>query len=215
MQHYERQTRLIDFSRDIRIALYFAIEQHDTHPKEDLIIYCFPCKDLKSPTDRNNNKCPLWPKPQVASVDMNLAIGCQIDFPWMKLHKDHWFEAGAPKHWEARSQKWGWDRPYYQNPRLEFQKGMFVYPYGYPNSLEKNGDSWFVQSLRASSFNIGVDANDLPAKRIRIGRQHADTLRTHLDEHYQLNETTIYLGCPPRRGKSRHRSLTASDEQKP
>lgn len=196
MQHYERKTRLVDFTRDIRVALFFAIEQQGKHPDLDIVIYCFPCRDLKHPHDLSSNKCPFRPKPEVAGVDMNLVLGCQIDFPWMKLHKNSWFNGDEPKFYEKNNQRWGWDRPYYQNPRLEFQKGMFVYPYDYPKSkLKKDGHSWLVQNLYASAqnFNLGTESRNLPAKRIRIDKKQANELRIYLKEHFQLTTATIYL----------------------
>jgi hypothetical protein len=158
MQHYDRRTRLIDFTRDIRLALYFAIEQHERRLKRkreflDLVIYCFSCRDLKHPHNLESNKCPFRPTPLCKGVDMNLVIGLQLGLSWMDPHKN-WMSSDEPEKYFARTeQSWGWDRPYYQNPRIRVQKGMFVYPYAYPRSpLEKaDHSSWFVQNLRLSA----------------------------------------------------------------
>lgn len=198
-QHYDRGTRMIDFTRDIRIALYFAVEQHFRQRDQngdllDLIIYCLPCRDLKHPHDPDSNKCPYQPTEKLASVDMNLAIGRKIGLPWMEPHKG-WFPDKEPeKYYRRKPQKWGWDRPFYENPRMRFQKGMFVYPHDYPSQLfEKNSDeSWFVQNLRQSSSSLEVPAG-LPPKRIRIPAKHADPLKLHLKDRYHLTRSTVYL----------------------
>jgi hypothetical protein len=198
-QHYDRGTRMIDFTRDIRIALYFAVEQHfRRHDRSgellDLIIYCLPCRDLRHPHDPDSNKCSYQPTEKLASVDMNLAIGREIGLPWMERHKGWFPDAEPEKYYSRKPQRWGWDRPFYENPRLRFQKGMFVYPYDYPSQpLEKKSDeSWFVQNLRQSSSSLEVSA-DLPPKRIRIPAKHADSLKLHLKDRYHLTRGTVYL----------------------
>ena len=198
MQHYQHPTRLIDFTKDIRFALFFAIESFETSNKsnrlsDDLIIYCLPCKDLKFESDPDNNKCPFKFSGNLPRINMHVAIGCQISLPWM-----HFDESFFKTHLENRNgQCWGWDRPYFQNPRLEFQKGMFVYPYDYPEcALEKNGDSWLIKNLRAKSedpFNHKTSTNDLSAKRIRISAEHIDKLKRHLKEKCQLTKATVYV----------------------
>jgi len=198
MQHYESPTRLIDFTRDICLALYFAIEQHDNcrntcGEERDLIIYCFPCKNLRSPYDPDNNKCPFKLEPHF--TDMNFTVGCQIGLPWMKTQTR---QESFRKYLKLKrvDQSWGWDRPYHQNPRLEAQKGMFVYPYDYPNRvLEDDGDSWFVHNLRWKSndhFNLGDSAGVLPPKRIRIYGKHSTSLSNYLSQQYGINKGTVY-----------------------
>jgi len=199
-QHYDRGTRMIDFTRDIRIALYFAIEQHFRRldkkaERLDFVIFCLPCRDLKHPHDPDSNKCPLQPTDRLASVDMNLAIGCKIGLSWIEQHKESWFPDGDLRtdYYERKNQLWGWDRPFYENPRLRFQKGMFVYPYDYPSQpLGKTGPSWLVQNLRQSPNAFGVSA-DLPAKRIRIPAEHARPLKQYLKDRFRLTRSTVYL----------------------
>ena len=186
MQHYGLPTRLVDFTRDIRIALYFAIEQaenanHDHRQSEDLIIYCFPCRDPKDQDDPDNNKTPVAPP----GVDMNRALGTLIDLEWMKVHKRD----------EKRSkQRFGWDRPHYQNPRIESQLGMFVYPYDDPpESLTNNHLSWLVQNFDSSDpFNWhGSTLDPLPAKRIRVYKDRLPLLKKLLSDKYHLTPDTI------------------------
>ena len=158
MQHYSCDlslpTRMIDFTRDIRFALFFAIEQRGNSCRskrlsDDLIIYCFPCKNLKFDGDRNNNKSPFTFGDSFPFINMHVAIGCQMNLPWMRS-KGTWgfFE----EHRKNRNdQHWGWDRPYFQNPRLEYQKGMFVYPYDYPEENLQKGESWLIRNILAGT----------------------------------------------------------------
>ncbi|MFI5337051.1 MAG: FRG domain-containing protein [Opitutales bacterium] len=211
MQHYKRNTRLIDFSRDIRMALYFAVEQHEAHFKNkneclDPVIYCFPCRDLKHPHDKRSNKCPILPMPEAAGVDMNLAIGCMIDLKSMERHKLSWVSKnGSPILWTRnQGQTWGWDRPHDQNPRIDVQKGMFVYAYDYPDisaPLKKtDAASWLVQNLRRSATNTPNDpfllkelATALLPKRIHIHHEHVSALKKHLRDSFQLSAASVYL----------------------
>jgi len=191
MQHYGHPTRLIDFTKDIRLALFFAVEQlHLRREKrdcdKDLMIYCFPCKDLTHSDDDRSNKTPIAPSEK--GIDMNRAVGCLIDLEWMRKHTI--LEKRA-------NQLFGWDRPSYQNPRLRFQRGMFVYPYDYPQKHLKNNDaSWLVQNLRAKTpdyFNMSAAVNGLPAKRIRISSSDSAGLKNSLEECYRLTSATAYV----------------------
>ena len=201
MQHYRQPTRLIDFTKDIRFALFFAIQQVEPDKRkdksnrlsDDLIVWCFPCKDLKFENDPDHNKCPFKPSRDLPAINMHVAIGCLMELSWM--------QSGGPlfkKHFENRNgQRWGWDRPYVQNPRIEFQKGMFVYPYDYPErTLRKEGDSWLVQNLRAKSedrFNMGGLLDNLSAMRIRIDNRHLGKLKEHLAKLHGLTTATVYV----------------------
>ena len=198
-QHYENGTRLIDFTRDIRMALFFAIEQHEARGGQlDLVVYCLPCRDLSHPNDKESNKCPFVPNPEVPAVDMNLALGVHIGVEWMDLHKASWYSNRTPLHWSKNgSQRWGWDRPFYENPRIRFQRGMFVYPWDYPSS-SLSEQSWLTLNLRESAgprgiFNFQDADKTLPAKRLRIPAERAKCLKRHLRERFQLSARTVYL----------------------
>lgn len=189
MQHYGLSTRLIDFTRDIRIALYFAIEQAEQAKKvdkidEDLIIYCFPCLDRDGKGDFNSNKNPIKPCENYP-IDMNRALGCLIELEWMEKHRIAEQEA---------NQKFGWDCPYYQNPRLKSQEGMFVYPFKYPTETSFcSRESWFVQNLdHKDPFNLCCKNNSLPPLRIRIGNSHIPALKKILVDQYGLCKETVY-----------------------
>jgi hypothetical protein len=96
MQHYSHPTRFLDFTRDIRIALFFAIEHFDKaaiagrQPAgKGLAVYCLPCRDPRFPHDSENNKSPFDPLLDHSTVDMNLAMGLTIDLEWMERHRGH------------------------------------------------------------------------------------------------------------------------------
>jgi hypothetical protein len=191
MRHYGHPTRFLDFTRDIRLALFFGIEQLDgalnrAEPERDLLIYCFPCMDPKTEDDPENNKAPI--APSANGIDMNRAIGCLMDLEWMRKH--------AIREKKA-AQKFGWDRPHFANSRLHFQKGMLVYPFDYPEApLEENNPTWLVRNLRATPsdpFHMGKHVRDLPAKRIRIKSSHARELKKHLEERYTLTKARVYV----------------------
>jgi hypothetical protein len=187
-KHFNHRTRLVDFSRDILMALYFATEQHKDNPKMDMFIYCFPCKDLKSSYDSDNNKCPFILKPGFSNMD--LALGCLIELEWMKDH-----QGTFTQYKENRCQTWGWDRPYYANPRLASQQGMFVYPYDYPGQLHLNGPSWLVINLNSNAadpFKLGLSKTELPPTRLRISARMVNQLRSHLQMNYGISAQTVY-----------------------
>lgn len=199
MQHYGEATRFIDFTRDIRFAMYFALEQFFGHqkrveeaPPKDLIIYCFPCKDLIHSKDEDNNKSPF--SFNYESIDMNLALGCEIDLDWMKPHKPHYqVKYGPTRH----KQFFGWDRPYYKNPRIDRQRGMFVYAFDYPEiALASGQESWFIRNLSKSCKGNDPyipENTNLPATRIRISHKHADNLNKIVEDRFGLYRETVYL----------------------
>ena len=191
MQHYGHPTRLIDFTRDIRLAAFFAVEhwrneskcreccKHSTVDK-DLMIYCFPCKDPDHPTDPDNNKSPIEPN-RDGKINTNDALGKQMGLEVFKGS-----DVGNTR------QKYGWDRSFYENPRLKCQKGMFVNPYEYPgDSRQDTSDSWLVQNLTRNDTH--QYAKDCQPKRIRIPFKYAEGLEEFLKSKLHLTPATVYL----------------------
>lgn len=196
MQHYRQPTRFIDFTKDIRIALFFALEHFSNWQTEkrvplqaeNLVIYCFPCRDPKYPSDPDHNKTPYDSIDK--GIDMNLALGGQIGLDWMlKRHGNDFKETYLRKN----QRSWGWDRPYYENPRLRFQKGMFVYPFDEPKTdLLADGESWLVGQLREGGPKV-FGESELPSKLLRIPFKHADSLRKDLENRFKLTPATVYV----------------------
>ena len=105
MQHYGHPTRLVDFSTDFITSLFMAVQQFRECSSlanirsTDLMIYCFPCRDAG---DNDQNKTPIS-----SPLDMNVALGSEIGLPGCSSYISN-----------RKPQKWGWDRPYFQTPRL-------------------------------------------------------------------------------------------------
>lgn len=125
---------------------------------------------------------------------MNLAIGCQIGFEWMKTHQGT-FE----KRYSLPAQAFGWDRAYHPNPRLSFQKGMLVYPYRTEGiSLDKSGPSWLTKCLLSNAndpFHLGLAKHELPPLRIRISEKSVGRLLEYVQDTFQLTPGNVYLDC--------------------
>jgi len=189
-------------SREILgLRCFFALEAfcqkvNGDHRKNGLLIYCFPCKDLRRPYDDEINKSPFRYKSgsTLERIDMDLAIGCQIGFEWMKEHQPT-FE----KRYSSPEQAFGWDRAYHPNPRLSFQKGMLVYPYKTENiSIERNGPSWLTQCLRMNAsdpFHLGSAKDELPPLRIRISHKSVCPLLEYVQDVFGLTPGNVYLDC--------------------
>jgi hypothetical protein len=155
----------------------------------DLILYIFPCKHIQ-PGDGNQNKTPVGPD-RNGKINMHNVLGREIGLQWMEN-----VTAGiGPK----REQKFGWDRPYSQIPRLRLQKGIFVYPFDYPdsNSPLKNGsESWLVRNLRfraVDRFNMGENAEQTTARRIRIPHDQVNEIALYLKNDKKLSPAVVYL----------------------
>jgi hypothetical protein len=201
MQHYRQGTRLLDFTRDICFALFFALEAfcrkvNAEYREKGLLIYCFPCKDLRFPCDDEINKSPFRHKFRNTPglIDMNLAIGCQIGFEWMTRH-----EPTFKARYSLPEQAFGWDRAYHPNPRLSFQKGMLVYPYKTEGILvDRSGPSWLIQCLRSNAndpFHLGLAKHELPPLRIRIPEESVGQLLEYIQDTFQLTPGNVYLDC--------------------
>ncbi len=110
MQHYDQPTRLIDFSLDVYVALFFALEHYFklrgfdplTSSEPNLAIYCFPCRDTKTENPADTNKTPI--APSSSGIDMSRALGALMKLDCMADCK---FEEER-----LSDQKFAWDRPH-------------------------------------------------------------------------------------------------------
>jgi hypothetical protein len=193
MRHWGHPTRIIDFTRDIRFALFFAVEQYfgNQHNKDgDLVIYCLPCKDLhpNNSTDDNNNKMPFRFDGQ--HVDMNLAVGYEIGIEWMVNNNDR--KKVFLEYKSRQKQSFGWDLPHNQNPRLKRQIGMFVYPFDAPDEcLQKTKKSWLLQKLVFNGGHFPCCESLMPT-RIRISHKLVTDLKTILEKRWGLTKESVY-----------------------
>jgi hypothetical protein len=204
MQHYGHETRLIDFTRQVRVALFFALEQYFKKPsaavlddprKRQLVIYCLPCHN-------ENNKLPFGPI-EGKQPDMNKALGCAMELADMEPHQENFKKFYRPKF----KQSWGWDRPKFENARLRFQKGMFAYPYDDPSDasqfvLKTTEGSWLCQNLKKSGKNaadpFNVKVHRLESRRIIIDVDDACARKLYQDlkhpaGNFNLTPATVYV----------------------
>jgi hypothetical protein len=200
MQHYRTGTRLLDFTKDILIALYFALEhycqKHNAgERREGLLIYCMPCKDLRTNSDDDINKCPFRHKDD--PINMHDALGWQIGLPYTSNGttpgKDRYMNLSYQR------QTFGWDRDYWPNPRQSFQKGMQAYPFKIQNiSLESTKLSWFCQCLAANPsdpFCLGTEIKKILPVKIKISQTSVKKLLDHVQNDYGLTPAKVYLDC--------------------
>ena len=126
MQHYGHPTRLIDFTDDAGVALYFALK--GARPGIPFAIY----NELRMlPGDEAGNKLPKDANGKIYRVpadghhpNVNELLGLTIKFR-------HFQSAYRAKplgtEWSSPKQNYGWDTPAIQNVRIKRQSGMFVY----------------------------------------------------------------------------------------
>jgi hypothetical protein len=194
-QHYRTKTRLLDFTKDIHVALYFALEhfcrrRNAKFRKKGLIIYCFPCVDRSN--NGRDNKSPF--RIEDGAIDMNLAIGGQIALDCMKPHAASF----ALRYCRAkRKQSFGWDVAYHPNPRLSFQEGMLAYPYEMEGmTMERNKPSWFVTCLRmnlSDPFHLALEKEKCPALMIRIPEKSVGHFLEYIEGICGLTPAKVYL----------------------
>ncbi len=197
MQHYGHPTRLVDFSTDFTIALFMAVQQF-RRPilpaclrSSDIIIYCFPCRDLN---ETDQNKTPITRDPEDAKKCINMHVALAVQMGRLEEHPANCSTKRKP------NQTWGWDRPFYETPRLWFQKGMFVYPFDpLKRPLDGCGESWLVSNLRQNKgdpFCIAAmgkkGQHPFPPKRIRIPRERGDELEAYLEKE-GLSPAPVFL----------------------
>jgi hypothetical protein len=192
MQHYGASTRLIDFSLDVRVALFFATWHHskatESRPalaSRGMVIYGFPCFGFD---DIIQNKTPIVHSPR-GTINMNTALGHQIGLPWT-LGQNLCENRPVPL------RRFGWDRPFFRNERIRRQNGMFIYPYDYPStSLRDSRDSWLVSNMCADGpndpFRFGGLEKRLPGITIRLPSKAAGRIAENLANSHSLTEETL------------------------
>ncbi|MBN2068219.1 MAG: FRG domain-containing protein [Opitutales bacterium] len=127
MQHHGVPTRLVDFTRNPYIALFFSMQKPDNWegPEPNFSLYVLKREHRKKSNGTEvGNKLPrdsagnhfIWERD--SKINMNVFLGKSIGLDsFVKLDGK----------WEHPTQNWGWDCPAYQNERLKRQEGLFVY----------------------------------------------------------------------------------------
>jgi|ERR1035438_3070496 hypothetical protein len=194
MQHYGEPTRLIDFSLDVRVALFFATWHHSNLHRsspalasDDLVVYGFPCFGFSKIVQ---NKTPVICR-EPGEIDMNFALGRRIGL----------IRTLGVGHNELRPsplRTFGWDRPFYKNERLDKQAGMFVYPFDDPPaSLRGSRDSWLVANISADGSNDPFKTADsgkpLPGLRITLPADEVADISKALDQVHSVTKETLFL----------------------
>jgi hypothetical protein len=202
-QHYRTGTRFLDFTTNIYIALYFALEHYcktkDRKCREGgLQIYCLPCVDEDWQKNCTDNKTPFCIKD--GPININVALGIQTRLNW----GENWMMSEDARKLKARhyrdmqKQNFGWDRAYHTNPRLSFQQGMLAYPYETENvTIAEDKPSWFVQCLQmnqADPFHLGATMKkQLPPCIIRIPLKAFGNALKYIQDCCELTPAKVYL----------------------
>lgn len=135
MQHYGAPTRLIDFTSDFWMALFFA--QDEAKNDKDMKLYRLHCKN-EDVDDKHGNKTPRdengepW-RANDNKVNINELLGYRIGYKDFAKKEDRDERLGE---WKNPKQGWGWDQPFEKNPRLRSQDGFFVYATALNNALD-------------------------------------------------------------------------------
>ena len=123
LQHHGYPTRLIDFTDDIWVAMYFVLR--DSQPTVPFAIYVLEM----IPDDESGNKLP---KDSTGSIyrasdgcpNINELLGLTIQF---RNFRSHYGATSLSLEWHRPKQNYGWDTPAIHNERCKRQKGRFLY----------------------------------------------------------------------------------------
>ena len=138
MQHYGHPSRLIDFTDDVWVALYFALQ--DARPGVPFAIY-----GLKMlPGDEAGNKLPKDSNGKIYRVggpggvpNVNALLGLAIKF---RYFKSPYNAPDLGPEWDRPRQNYGWDTSAIRNVRIKRQSGRFLYQARPDGELEQIPD---------------------------------------------------------------------------
>lgn len=193
-------TRLLDFSKNIYVALFFAIQENlgSNDLKSDATdsaIYCFPA-DAR---DVNGNKLPKLEKCKSVVKDINIFLWRKIGLDFLeyqneslentsyKKYADSVNESKEPRELEKLSKSYGWDTAFYKNSRQDNQHGVFLYPANIRTSL--------LDQI-PSNLNEEEWCADYPALKIIIKKEYHPEILEIILRHFKkqtLKELNEYL----------------------
>lgn len=172
MQHYGIPTRLIDFTVDPLVALFFSVQNIDV--KSDSIVYVFIRKGLSKESKHVrllsllakliNYDIPFVQKQYFAIYNEIISHEEIIDYSSKPAFIGYEEEIN------------------YQNNRIRNQKGTFVICC---NTLNNGLIQHHIEPL-----------NDIPTVTIRIPHEYKKLIKQELDEKYSINDTYIYPELP-------------------
>jgi FRG domain len=132
LQHYGYPTRLIDFTDDLWVALFFALEHLE--PNVPFAIYTLPILvSNKLPKDSNGNPYQFVDKGKIV-FNVNELLGLIINFS--HFYSPYGARSLTPD-WNNPKQNYGWDEPAIKNTRIERQDGKFLYQLWLDDQIEK------------------------------------------------------------------------------
>ncbi len=172
LQHYGRPTRLLDWTSDVLIALFFAChDETGEYSNTDGVIFSL-AKCPYSRLNTNDKQCGIFKKP----IDNN-------SFPLfqtlLNFDKIYIFE------------------PLLKNPRMRAQDGLFVYfPMRHPqnnNEYFSFQDDYYV--LKDIAEKEGEKENEPFLTRQTINHNYKDDILKELKEKYGLSKETLFPNC--------------------
>jgi hypothetical protein len=137
LQHYGHPTRLIDFTDDLWIALYFTLAVSEPHVP--FAIYSLEmtlgdhCSSNKSPKDANGKPYEVTHKGK-PEVNVNELLGLMINFSHFR---SRYGATSLASEWRTPKQNYGWDTPAIQNTRIKRQHGRFLYQLSLDDNIEQ------------------------------------------------------------------------------
>ena len=138
MQHYGHPTRLIDFTDDVWIALYFALRDADS------VVPCAIYGLKMLPGDEAGNKLPKDSNGKIYRVggpdsctNTSELLGLVIKF---RHFQSPYKAPNLGPEWDTPGQNYGWDVSANLNVRIKRQKGRFLYQVRPDGGLEQIPD---------------------------------------------------------------------------
>jgi hypothetical protein len=150
MQHYGHPTRLIDFTDDVRVALFFALFDEPVRCHGCGVSIAAALSDTSIdfaifglqmlPGNEAGNKLPKNSGGEIYRAsgngelpNVNELLGLAIKF--RHFQSPYGTKSLGPE-WEEPRQNYGWDAPKIQNVRIKRQKGRFLYQLRLDGKLE-------------------------------------------------------------------------------
>lgn len=193
LQHFGCPTRLCDFTSDLWIALFFAVDGACEGDRP--CVYRIKCKN-ENDDDEGGNKVPrysegrAWPRsgtPPNVGIQVSDMLSCLIHDtePVSGLNEVDRKTAFRDSILDGAGMRlYGWDRPYFSNARLEKQRGWFVYPANLRQPLEEA----LGQDNRTECLRFDLHEKLVPNLRAELQKQGLERWKVYLDLNMALEE---------------------------
>lgn len=219
LRHYGVPTRLLDVSKSIFVACYFALNYEDK--KRDAALWIFPRFHLESTFDRwsslyrdsivrahpftlGQSTEYYWPLPE--NFD---SIRRKIDYEALLVHKEihnlnYSLVLDAAMRGYIDRCGMGLAEPFWLTKRIDAQQGTFMIPFNMRNSFEENLFSYLsldqsqdlISDLEETDVPCDYETqqkfwSDAPAFKIRIAAEVQDLIRVRLSA-MNVRELTLF-----------------------